>query len=311
MNFGKILTTIQYSRPANAIRNLLKKISFPGFEGMSMYTAFKFIYEAFTRSDISTKSAAISFKLFIALFPAVILLLTLIPYVPIENFQENLLASITAILPDNVANIILQTIEDLILKKHSGFLSVGFILTAYYASNIINSILTTFSKSYQIEIKRSPLKQRFISFLLMIAITTMMIIGFALILFSESTISYLVSTYIIETEWVATVLRIVKWIAVILLFVVSISTLYNVALINRKKWKVISSGASWATALIILASLGMSFYIDNFDSYNKLYGSIGSLIVFLIWINISSTILIMGFELYAKSNTKKHIHEEA
>jgi membrane protein len=311
MDFGKLLIAIRHSKPVNTIRNLLKKISFPGFEGMSMYAAFKFIYEAFTRSDISTKSAAISFKLFIALFPAVILLLTLIPYVPIEDFQENLLASITAILPDNVGKIILQTIEDLILKKHTGFMSVGFILTAYYASNIINSILTTFSKSYQIEIKRSPIKQRLISFLLMITITTMMIVGFALILFSEDAITYLINTYIIENEWVTLGIRVVKWIAVLLLFILSISTLYNVALLKRRKWKVISSGASWATGLIILASLGMSYYIDNFDSYNKLYGSIGSLIVFLIWINISSTILIMGFELYAKTNTKKHIHEEA
>jgi membrane protein len=311
MDFGKLLIAIRHSKPVNTIRNLLKKISFPGVEGMSMYEAFKFIYEAFTRSDISTKSAAISFKLFIALFPAVILLLTLIPYVPIENFQENLLVSITAILPDNVGKIILKTIEDLILKKHTGFLSVGFILTAYYASNIINSILTTFSKSYQIEIKRSPIKQRLISFLLMIAITTMMIVGFALILFSEDAITYLINTYIIENEWVTLGIRIVKWIAVLLLFILSISTLYNVALLKRRKWKVISSGASWATGLIILASLGMSYYIDNFDSYNKLYGSIGSLIVFLIWINISSTILIMGFELYAKTNTKKHVHEEA
>ncbi|MEN9002695.1 MAG: YihY/virulence factor BrkB family protein, partial [Flavobacteriales bacterium] len=213
--------------------------------------------------------------------------------------------------PENVGKIILQTIEDLILKKHTGFLSVGFILTTYYASSIINSILTTFSSSYQIEIKRSPIKQRLISFLLMITITTMMLLGFALILFSEGAITYLISTYIIESEWVASVIRIAKWIAVLFLFIISISTLYNVALLKKRKWKVISAGASWATALIILASLGMSFYIDNFDSYNRLYGSIGSLIVFLIWINISSTILIMGFELYAKTNTKKTIDEKA
>lgn len=304
MDVEKILDSIRTSVVVTKLRGFLQNISFPGFEGMSVYDAFKFAIDAFLRSDIATKSAAISFKLFIALFPAVILLLSLIPYVPIENFQEDLLTSITAIMPSNVGSIIHQTIEDLILKKHTGFLSVGFVLTIYYASSIINSILTTFSKSYQIEITRNPIKQRFISLILMIVITLMMIVGFALILFSESAINYMVSTYIIESERIAFGIRILKWVAVVLLFIISISTLYNVALINRKKWKIISSGASWATVLIILASMGMSFYIDNFDSYNKLYGSIGSLIVFLIWINISSTILIMGFELYAKTNTK-------
>ncbi|MEN8787737.1 MAG: YihY/virulence factor BrkB family protein [Flavobacteriales bacterium] len=309
MNVNALIHQVRYSAPVNAVRRILKRISFPGFEKMSLYDALKFVKEAFTRSDIATKSAAISFKLFIALFPAVILLLTLIPYVPIENFQQDLLNSIAAIMPENVETIIFQTIEDLILKKHTGFLSVGFVLTIYYASSIINSILTTFSKSYQIEITRNPLKQRAISLVLMIIITLMMLIGFALILFSESAISYFLSTYVWESEWITFGLRLAKWVAVFLLFVMSISTLYNVALIRRKAWVMLSAGATWATVLIIIASLGMSFYIDNFDSYNKLYGSIGSLIVFLIWINISSTILIMGFELYAKSNTIAHEEE--
>lgn len=306
MKVDKILQSIRYSKPINACRSFFKTIRIPGLEGMSMYEVFKFTLEAFTRSDIATKSSAISFKLFIALFPAVILLLSLIPYVPIDNFQADLLNSITSIMPHNVGKVINQTIEDLILKKHTGFLSVGFVLTIYYSSDIIHSILTTFSNSYQIEIKRNPIKQRILSFVLMIIITTMMIIGFALILFSESAISYVISTYIIEEDFVATGMRILKWIAVVLLFMMSISTLYNTALMDRKKWKIISNGASYATILIIVVSMGMRYYIDNFDSYNKLYGSIGSLIVFLIWLNLSSTILIMGFELYAKTNTKNH-----
>ncbi len=309
MNLQAFIERVRYSTPVNIVRRILKKISFPGFDTLSLYDALKFVKEAFTRSDIATKSAAISFKLFIALFPAVILLLTLIPYVPIENFQQDLLNSIAAIMPENVETIIFQTIEDLVLKKHTGFLSVGFILTIYYASSIINSILTTFSKSYQIEITRNPLKQRAISLVLMIIITVMMLVGFALILFSEAGISYFLSTYVWESEWITFSLRLAKWVAVFLLFVLSISTLYNVALIRRKSWLMLSAGAMWATVFIIFASLGMSFYIDNFNSYNKLYGSIGSLIVFLIWINISSTILIMGFELYAKTNTLGHEEE--
>lgn len=309
MNFQQIFTTVRYSKPVNFGRNVFKKITLPGLEKMSLYDGIKFTVEAFLRSDIATKSAAISFKLFISLFPAVILLLSLIPYVPIPDFQNELLNGITGILPNNVGGIINQTIEDLIFKKHTGFLSVGFILTIYYSSTIINSILNTFSKSYQVEVKRNPIKQRVVSLFLMIAITLMMIVGFALILFSENVISYLISSYIIESDWVTVGLRTLKWVAVLFLFIISISTLYNVALLNRKKWKIISAGATWATILITLASMGMSLYIDNFDSYNKLYGSIGSLIVFLIWINISTTILILGFELYARNNTK-HLEDE-
>ena len=299
MNFSKVLNTIRYSKPISWGRKACKTISLPGLEGMSIYEGIKFTIEAFMRSDILTKSAAISFRFFIALFPTVILILSLIPYVPIQNFQQELLTNIYILLPDSLNSLISQTIEDLILKKHTGVLSIGFILTLYYASSIISSILNTFSSSYQLEVKRHPIKQRLIALVVMIGITIMMLTGFTLILFSESYIE----SYYFDNIIVTTSLYLLKWIAVVALFILSISTLYNVAHLERRKWKVLSAGASWATGLIILASLGLSYYINNFDSYNKLYGSIGSLIVFLLWINISSTILIMGFELYAKTNS--------
>ena len=95
-------------------------------------------------------------------------------------------------------------------------------------------------------------------------IIPVMIVGFALILFSGTAINYLISTYVFESEYVAIGIRILKWVAVLVLFIISISTLYNVALINRRKWKILSAGATWATLFIILASMGMSYYIDNF-----------------------------------------------
>lgn len=304
MKFNDILNKLRDSKPVSFIRNTSKKIILPGFEGMSLYTGVKFTIEAFLRSDVTTKSAAISFRFFIALFPMVILMLSLIPYIPIDNFQDNLLNSIFSILPDSANSFITDIIEDLILKKHTGVLSIGFILTIYYASNIINSILNIFSSSYQVLSKRNPIKQRLIAFGLIIIMSVLMLIGFAIILFGESYLQYLIRDIDGISGFALTLIRIGKWIAVTMLFIISISTLYNAAFIERTKWKVMSSGASLATVGIIIASLGLSYFIDNFGSYNKLYGSIGSLIVFLLWINISFTILIIGFELYAKTNNK-------
>ena len=296
----KIVNWFWSCKLVNLARQISKAIILPGFEGMSLYVGLKFMYEAFTRSDIALKSAAISFKFFIALFPTVILILSLIPYVPIQNFQEDLLGSIYLILPDSVNDIVKSTINDLVLKKQTGVLSVGFVLTLYYASSIINSILDIFSKSYQIKKTRHPLKQRLVSFLMMFVITIMMLVGFALVFTSSSLIEELLNDYVSESVSIFYLVQLGKWLAIMLLFILSISTLYNVAFIERKRWKVMSAGASMATTFIIVASLGMSMYFNNFDSYNKLYGSIGSLLVFLLWMNISSTLLIMGFELYAE-----------
>lgn len=310
MSFKELIEKIRYSVPINFIRNTAKKIVLPGFEGMSLYEGTKFTLEAFMRSDIATKSASISFRLFIALFPTVILILSLVPYIPIDDFQENLIGQLFSILPDTAYQFISGTVEDLVMKKHTAVLSIGFILTLYYASNMINAILNTLSSSYQIEVKRNPIKQRLISFVLMIAISVLMLSGFAIIFFGEAYLDFVVSDWEDMGDFAKVAISIVKYIAVILLFIIAISTLYNVALIERKKWKIISSGASLATLGIILASLGFSYFVNNFGAYNKLYGSIGSLIVFLISINVSSTILIVGFELYAKTNNKNRAINE-
>lgn len=310
MSFKELIEKIRYSVPINFIRNTAKKIVLPGFEGMSLYEGTKFTLEAFMRSDIATKSASISFRLFIALFPTVILILSLVPYIPIDDFQENLIGQLFSILPDTAYQFISGTVEDLVMKKHTAVLSIGFILTLYYASNMINAILNTLSSSYQIEVKRNPIKQRLISFILMIAISVLMLSGFAIIFFGEAYLDFVVSDWEDMGDFAKVAISIVKYIAVILLFIIAISTLYNVALIERKKWKIISSGASLATLGIILASLGFSYFVNNFGAYNKLYGSIGSLIVFLISINVSSTILIVGFELYAKTNNKNRAINE-
>lgn len=304
MKVKEIIPWLRQSKFVSFFRDNSKKIILPGFEGMSLYEFVKFTIEAFLRSDIATKSASISFQFFLALFPTLILLVSLIPYVPIDNFQETILSSVFSLLPKSANSFLDQTLEDLILRKHTAVLSVGFVLTIYYASNIINATLTTFSSSYQIQAKRNPIKQRLISFGLMLVITSLMLIGFALVMFGESYLSMIIQDWSTIGVFAYFLIQVFKWIAIVSLFIISISTLYNVAFMERRKWKIMSSGASLSTVGIIVASLALSYFINNFGSYNKLYGSIGSLIVFLLWIKVSSTILIVGFELYAKTNNK-------
>lgn len=310
MGFRGLVDKIRNSAPVNFVRNTAKKTVLPGFGGMSIYQAVKFISEAFTRSDVATKSASISFRLFIALFPTLILILSLVPFIPIDNFQQELVNQIFSMFPDSTYNYISGTVEDLVLRKHSAVLSIGFVLTLYYASNMINAILNTLSNSYQVEVKRHPIRQRFVSFTLMIVISILMLTGFAIIFFGESYLKFAVSDWDEVGRIVKIGINIIGFVAVALLFVIAISTLYNVALIERKKWKIISSGASLATLGIILASYGFNYFVNNFGAYNKLYGSLGSLIAFLISINLSSTILIVGFELYAKTNNKNNVINE-
>lgn len=283
------------SKPVLTLFAWARKINLPGFEGLSLYEVVSFLLEALKRGGLTTKAAAISFGIFLAFFPCIIFFLSLIPYVPIDNFQANLLAEIFSLMPEGIRPMVEETINDLILKKHSAVLSIGFIMTFYFASNSINSILAAFNSSYQFEVKQNPIKQRLFSFGLLILFTFLMMLAVIIILFGEAFISWL------DLGIITTVgLNVFKWLIILFLLFLAISLLYNIGNPERVKWKMVSAGTSLTTLVIILTSLGFGYYIDNFANYNELYGSIGSLIAFLIWIQICANILLIGFELSAK-----------
>ncbi len=291
----KLKDKILQSKPIKTLFIWAKRIVLPGFEGLSLFDIGDFMIEMSKRSAVKTKASSIAFGIFLAFFPCIIFFLSLIPYVPVDNFQANLLTEIFSLMPESVRPLVEQTINDLITKKHSGVLSIGFLLTFYFASNSINSILSAFNNSYQFEIKQNPIKQRLFSFGLLLLFTVLMMLAVVIILFGEAFISWL------DLGIISTIsLNVFKWLIILFLLFLAISLLYNVGNPERVKWKMVSAGTTLTTLVIILTSLAFGYYIDNFSNYNELYGSIGSLIAFLIWIQICANILLIGFELSAK-----------
>lgn len=291
----KLKDKILESKPFRTTVLWAKKIIVPGFEGLSLFEIIDFLIDALKRGGLATKGTAIAFGIFLAFFPCIIFFLSLIPYVPIDNFQNDLLAEIFGLMPDGIRPMVEETINDLIMKKHSGVLSIGFLLTFYFASNSTNSILAAFNSSYQFEVKQNPIKQRLLSFGLLLLFTFLMVLSVVIILFGETAISWF------DLGIITTIsLNVFKWIIILFLLFLAISLLYNTGNPERVKWKIISAGTSLTTVVIIITSLGFGYYIDNFGKFNELYGSIGSLIAFLIWIQICARILLIGFELSAK-----------
>ncbi len=271
------------------------KIVLPGFEGLTLYAVVMFLVESFQKAQYGTRSAAISFKFFAAIFPSLVFLLSLIPYVPIDNFQEDLLFYLSEMLPHNAYSLIEHTMNDLITRKHNVLLSIGFLFSLFYASNGLNALLDSFNDSYQIEKKRSNLKQRFISFGGFAAITIFLILAISSLILGEVAIHTLFKGGLSQIGNV--LFHLIRWVVIIGGTIFSVSTLYNIGNPERKQWKYFSSGATLATITIILASKGLIFYFDNFGKYNELYGSIGSLLIVLIWLQTISYILLVGFEL--------------
>lgn len=277
---------------------LLEGMKLPGLQGLSLWQVSRFFWESVMKGQVGTRASAISFRLFLAFFPGIIMLLTLIPYIPIPNFQENLFDSIRGFFPGDTFSLFESTLDDLINRKHSALLSIGFILVIYYASNSINAVLIGFNTSYHLDEKGNLWIMRLASIILIFVLGILMVLAMAIMGFSGYIFDYLHKIGIVGDKGYIPILNFAKWMISVFLIYTIISTLYNVGVgQRRRKWRFFNVGATVATFFFILTSIGFAYFVNNFATYNKLYGSLGTLMVLLIWLNFNCMIVLMGFDL--------------
>ncbi|MDP4828016.1 MAG: YihY/virulence factor BrkB family protein [Flavobacteriales bacterium] len=267
-----------------------------GFEGLSLFAVARFFIEGMQKGAVSTRAAAISFQILMAIFPFLIMLLSLLPMIPISDFQSNLFDSIRGFFPGDTFSLVEETIADLLTKSHSTVFSIGFVLSLFYASNSVNAIMQGFNASYNLGDKGNPMVLRLVSVVLMIVLSLFMIISVALIIFSGMVFDKLIELNILSEDLVF-LLSIAKWLITVFLMYGSITILYNMGDFKNTKWKTFSAGAIVTTVLYIITSLLFAWFVNNFATYNKLYGSLGTILLLMIWVNLNSVILLIGFEL--------------
>ncbi len=295
--FEKIKNYIVHSAVVQSSIALSKNIILPGFDGQSIFNVARFFYEAIARSSVLDRAAAISFKFILAIFPALIVLLTLIPYIPIDNFQESLMNFFQQLMPAEAYGLISETLDSLVNKKYSTLLSVGFILGLYFGSNTVQAILDGLQASYHIEKKYSNWKQRLISLGLIVSLPILTAVALFILAISGFILDYLHIHDLIGDDRTLFVLQIFKWFLSALLIMISISTLYNAASPGQGRWRLFSAGATLSTLGVLIVSAGFAFFVNNFGTYNKLYGSLGAVLVTLLWVYINFITILVGFEL--------------
>lgn len=288
--------------------NFTKKIRPIGLSGLSIYDISSFFYKGLIEGAITTRASSLAFNFFLAFFPAIIVLFTLIPYIPVDGFQETLMDILMNILPPSTNEITLETLDDIINNQRGGLLSLGFVLAIYFSTNGINSLIEAFNASYHISKTESILKQRFLSLIITFTLTIILIFTIALIIFGQFIINYLIEYEFINSNE-KILFNLAKWFILISMLFLGISTIFNLGPSLKNKWRTFSPGAIFSTVFIIVTSLGFTYYIDNFGQYNKVYGSIGTLIIILLWIYFNAIILLTGFEINASIiNAKKKLN---
>ena len=279
------------------IRERAKQVSLPIFEDVPLYDVGLFFWKGIENGSITTRASAIAFNIILAIFPAIIFIFTLIPYVPIENFQSELLGLFKSIVPQNAFEAISSTVEDIVTQPHGGLLSFGFFFALIFATNGVDSLISAFNATVHEMDTRTWLNQRMVSLALVIILTLLMTVGIALMTFGQFALNFLVEKHILVKDFTYYLLWGGKWVVICALFFFTYAFLFYYAPARKSKFRFISAGVSLAAILSLLTSLGFSFYINNFGRYNKLYGSIGTLLVVMIWIYFNAVILLVGFEL--------------
>lgn len=302
--FDKIL---ENSAKARDLLELAKEASLPGLQGVPVYYVIRFFIEELKRNVLVVRARAIAFSFFLALFPALIFLLTLIPYIPIDGLQDNMIGLLQDILPANAYELLDQTLTDTIQRPRGGLLSVGFGTALFIASNGMIGVMDSFDKSIETFHKRNAIQKRWVAFKLTFVIFILTVVSVALIIEGNRILKIVAYDWLELGEWGVTLLSTFKWIIILFLIFNAFSFIYYYGPATKEKWNFMSTGSTVATVLTILFSIGFSYFVNNFGQYNKLYGSLGTIIALQVWMYLNSLALLIGFEINTSITYNKHL----
>lgn len=278
----------------------------PGFSPLPLYTVATFFFREVGKEALVNKASSLAYNFMLAIFPGIIFLFTLIPYIPKRiGFQEGLMSLLALVLPTNAFDALETTIDNIVNIQNGSLLSIGFFLSMFFATNGVHNLMIAFNKSSLIVETRSLLKRRFVALILTMVLVLSMIVCIAAMTLGVITINYLKREINYDGNLTIYAIQFTQWALLGILYFINVSILYRYGPAHAKKWKFFSAGSWLATILAFLTIWGFSFYINNFSAYNKLYGSIGTLMVVMIWLYLNSLILLIGFELNASVDLSK------
>jgi membrane protein len=292
------------------VKNLvgfLEAIKIPGYRGFSFYDLAEMYVSGIVKGALSSRAGSISFSFFMALFPFLLFILNLIAFIPIENFDGILFDFIELLLPQESQIFFTDIFNDIRQKQRAGLLSSVFLLSVFLTANGVSSIFSSFEGSYHVELSRSFIRQYLYSMMVGILLAVLLLGGvMALVFFEIFILSNLDELIPSEINWI----RVGQLFFYTILVYISVAILYYFGTIEGKKTRFFSPGALMTCLLILMTTYLFGVYIENFSQYNQLYGSIGALLIFLFYIWLNSSVLLLGFELNATLNRLKNTDQE-
>jgi membrane protein len=279
------------------LKQKAKAIYIPGFQHVNLYQVLSFLYKQLNTLGLYDRASAISFNLIMALPAGFLFLFSIIPYFPKAfKVKKQILSVFKDIAPNSSTyRFIMEIINDL-LSQHVGIFSFGFLLLLFYASNAMTGIIRSFDKSIM-QNKPFFLHQRMRAIRLTIILILLVFASLLVLIGQDQLTRLLREVFDIKRKTIVPYWNSIRWAIIILLLFFGNAFIYKYAPLIKEKWPLNSPGALLSTLLMLITSLGFSYWVNNFSSYSKIYGSIGTVLVVMTLIYLNSLILLIGFEL--------------
>ena len=297
-----ILTFIEWTR----------NHSLPGFFKVPIYEVAIFLFNEMRRFDLVTRANSMAFSFFLALFPSIIFLFAVATHFPIyDTFETEINFYIDSLFLDSNAGTWLKETIKSLLEADTGVLSLGFFFAIFFASNGMMAMMRAFDKTHHESSfkNRGGFRKRLISIALTFQIAFLLIASVVLIVLGQVILTWIVD-FVRLSQFIVVIIELFRWLVILALLYSGVSIIYRFGASSIKKFKFFTPGATLATLLSILTSIAFSFYASNYGRYNQFYGPIAAIIVLMLWIQINSFILLVGFELNASIAVNRDLKEK-
>lgn len=280
--------------PVRYVYRKAHRVILPGVNGASLYEVGKFFFSELRNSRLPERAAAVTYNFLMAMPPTFLFLFSLVPYLPLKNVQQTILSTIELLSPNkgiytNVHNVAL----DFMNKQHRDVLSYGLVLVLFFSSNGIMGLMRSFDKSMSVYVKRTGLQRRWTAIKLTVVVIGIIIAGLAVLIFQSRDLN----PYIHKTFHSVIAVKAVSFVILALLVFFTISIIYRYGPSLKDRFSFVSAGSVFATIMSVIVTSVFFFLVNNFINYNKIYGSIGTLIAFMVWVWLNTVIILLGYEL--------------
>ena len=281
--------------PLLAHRRMLQRFRVP----LSWSELFKRTYNEVLADDVLNLAAQQAYYLFFALFPALLALISIASFFPIENLIDEIQSMLGRVAPQDVITILQDQVRKIAQGNAAGLLTFAFLFTVWSSSNAIVSMSSTLNAAYDITEGRPWWKVRITAIGLTVGLALFILVSMTLIIAGPTLAERVAEAVRLGPAFTWT-WKILQWPVVFVLVATAIALVYYFAPDAEQDWIWITPGSVLATLLWVAASLGFKVYIANFANYNETYGAIGGVMVLLLWFYVSSIAMLIGAELNAE-----------